>query len=123
MLDAKELSRYVGFADTEIGELAKIYLEEISTTKELKSKIKLIFSQKEILDELKESADILTKAIKSAPYFDEYDDFKNYIMKESGLKGKNFFRPLRVLLTGSEHGPDIALVYKYIKNYIGEIVK
>ena len=123
MLDAKELSRYVGFADIEIGELAKIYLEEISTTKELKSKIKLIFSQKEILDELKESADILTKAIKSAPYFDEYDDFKNYIMKESGLKGKNFFRPLRVLLTGSEHGPDIALVYKYIKNYIGEIVK
>jgi glutamyl-tRNA synthetase len=123
MLDAKELSRYVGFADTEIGELAKIYLEEISTTKELKSKIKLIFSQKEILDELKESADMLTKAIKSAPYFDEYNDFKNYIMKESGLKGKNFFRPLRVLLTGSEHGPDIALVYKYIKNYIGEIVK
>lgn len=123
MLDAKELSRYVGFADTEIGELAKIYLEEISTTKELKSKIQLIFSQKEIPEELKESADIIVKTIKSAPYFDEYDDFKNYIMKESGLKGKNFFRPLRLLLTGSEHGPDIALVYKYIKNYIGEIVK
>lgn len=123
MLDAKELSRYVGFADTEIGELAKIYLEEISTTKELKSKIQLIFSKKEIPEELKESADIMVKTIKSAPYFDEYDDFKNYIMKESGLKGKNFFRPLRLLLTGSEHGPDIALVYKYIKNYIGEIVK
>lgn len=123
LLDAKELSRYVGFADTEIGELAKIYLEEISTTKELKSKIQLIFSQKEIPEELKESADIMVKTIKSAPYFDAYDDFKNYIMKESGLKGKNFFRPLRLLLTGSEHGPDIALVYKYIKNYIGEIVK
>lgn len=123
MLDAKELSRYVGFADTEIGELAKIYLEEISTTKELKSKIQLIFSQKEIPEELKESAAIMVKTIKSAPYFDEYDDFKNYILKESGLKGKNFFRPLRLLLTGSEHGPDIALVYKYIKNYIGEIVK
>jgi glutamyl-tRNA synthetase len=123
LLDAKELSRYVGFADTEIGELAKIYLEEISTTKELKSKIQLIFSQKEIPEELEESADIMVKTIKNAPYFDEYDDFKNYIMKESGLKGKNFFRPLRLLLTGSEHGPDIALVYKYIKNYIGEIVK
>ncbi|MDQ1337284.1 MAG: glutamyl-tRNA synthetase, partial [Campylobacterota bacterium] len=121
MLDAKELSRYVGFADTEIGELAKIYLEEISTTKELKSKIQLIFSQKEIPEELEESADIIVKTIKSAPYFDEYEDFKNYIMKESGLKGKNFFKPLRVLLTGSEHGPDIALVYKYIKNYMGEI--
>ncbi|MGE4418809.1 MAG: glutamate--tRNA ligase [Sulfurimonas sp.] len=123
MLEPKELSRYVGFADDEIGELAKIYLEESNTTKDLKSKIEQIFSQKIIPEELKESADILVKTIKDAPYFEEYDDFKNFIMKESGLKGENFFKPLRLLLTGSEHGPDIALVYKYIKNYIGEIVK
>ena len=32
MLDSKELSRYVGFADSEIGELAKIYLEEGAST-------------------------------------------------------------------------------------------
>ena len=44
-------------------------------------------------------------------------------MKESGLKGKNFFKPLRILLTGAEHGPDIAEIYKHLKNYIGEIVK
>jgi glutamyl-tRNA synthetase len=123
MLEPKELSRYVGFADDEIGELAKIYLEESNTTKDLKSKIEQIFSQKIIPEELKESADILVKTIKNAPYFEEYDDFKNFIMKESELKGENFFKPLRLLLTGSEHGPDIALVYKYIKNYIGEIVK
>lgn len=123
MLEPKELSRYVGFADDEIGELAKIYLEESNTTKDLKSKIEQIFSQKTIPEELKESADILVKTIKNAPYFEEYDDFKNFIMKESELKGENFFKPLRLLLTGSEHGPDIALVYKYIKNYIGEIVK
>jgi len=61
--------------------------------------------------------------IKAAPYFDAYDDFKNYIMKESGLKGKLFFKPLRLVLTGAEHGPDVAEVYKYLKNYIGEIVK
>lgn len=123
MLEPKELSRYVGFADENIGELAKIYLEESNTTKDLKSKIKQIFSQKIVPDELKEAAEILAKSIKNAPYFEEYEDFKNFIMKDSGLKGKNFFKPLRLLLTGSEHGPDIALVYKYIKNYIGEIVK
>ena len=44
-------------------------------------------------------------------------------MKESGLKDENFFQPLRLLLTGAEHGPDIAEIYKYLKNYIGEIVK
>ncbi|MCX6051399.1 MAG: glutamate--tRNA ligase [Campylobacterales bacterium] len=122
-LDAKELSRYVGFADTEIGELARVYLEEAGTTKELKAKIAAIFAPKIIPDEFQEQAHIMIETIKKAPYFDEYEDFKNYIMKESELKGKNFFKPLRLLLTGAEHGPDVAEIYKYLKNYIGEIVK
>ena len=123
MLDAKELSRYVGFADAEIGEVARIYLEEVRTTKELKAKIEPIFAPKIIPAEFEEQAKIMAVTIKNAPYFEEYEDFKNHIMKESGLKGKNFFKPLRLLLTGAEHGPDVAEVYKYLKNYIGEIVK
>lgn len=122
-MDATELSRYVGFADANIGELAKIYLEEASTTKELKSKITTIFAPKEMPQEFSEAAKIITQTIKDAPYFEEYDEFKNYIMKTSGLKGKDFFKPLRILLTGKENGPDLALIYKYLKNYIGEIVK
>jgi len=122
-LDAKELSRYVGFADAEIGELARVYLDEAATTKELKSKIKPIFSHKEIPEEFIESSEIMTQVIKNAPFFEEYNDFKNYIMKESGLKGNNFFNSLRFLLTGACHGPDIAEIYKYLKNYIGEVVK
>lgn len=122
LLDNKELSRYVGFADEEIGALAKIYLEEASTTKELKEKIATIFSKKEIPEEFSEQATLMINTIKSAPYFEEYDDFKNYIMKESGLKGKNFFKPLRYVLTGAGHGPDVAEIYKCLKNYIGEII-
>ena len=57
-------------------------------------------------------------------FFDvEYDDFKDYIMKESGLKEENFFKQLRYVLTGAGHGPDVAEIYKYLKNYIAEIVK
>ncbi|MFA7355222.1 MAG: glutamate--tRNA ligase family protein, partial [Sulfurimonadaceae bacterium] len=123
MLDAKELSRYVGFADVEIGELAKIYLEEANTTKELRAKIASIFAKKDIPDEFKEYADTIVKIVKDAPYFEEYEDFKNHIMNESGLKDKDIFKPLCILLTGTEYGPDIAAVYKYIKNYLGEIVK
>jgi glutamyl-tRNA synthetase len=123
ILDNKELSRYVGFADEEIGELAKVYLEEASTTKELREKIQAIFSPKLIPDEFKEQAELMSNCIKNAPYFEEYEDFKNFIMQETNLKGKNFFKPLRLLLTGAEHGPDVAEVYKYLKNYIGEIVK
>jgi glutamyl-tRNA synthetase len=122
-MDATELSRYVGFADANIGELAKVYLEEASTTKELKSKIEAIFAVKEVPEKFAETAQVMTAAIKGAPYFEEYDDFKNYIMKESGIKDNNFLEPLRFLLTGAVNGPDIALVYKYLKNYIGEVVK
>ena len=123
MLDAKEISRYVGFADAEIGELAKIYLKEASTTKELKSKIEAIFEKKIIPDDFIEQSDILYKIIKNAPYFEQYGDFKSYLIKESGLKEKDFLIPLRIILTGADHGPDIAVIYKYIKNYIGEIIK
>ncbi|QOY53293.1 glutamate--tRNA ligase [Candidatus Sulfurimonas baltica] len=122
-LDAKELSRYVGFADNEIGELARVYLEEAGTTKELRSKIEPIFADKIIPEEFSASAKIMIETIKSAPYFEEYNDFKNHIMKESGLKGKDFFKPLRFILTGAGNGPDVAEIYKYLKNYIGEIVK
>ena len=122
-MDATELSRYVGFADANIGELAKVYLEEASTTKELKAKIEPIFASKEIPGHLTEAAKIMTETIKGAPYFEEYDDFKNYIMKESGLNDENFLNALRLLLTNASNGPDIALIYKYLKNYIGEIIK
>jgi glutamyl-tRNA synthetase len=123
-LDAKELSRYVGFADEEIGKLTRVYLTDVATTKELKSKIEPIFAPKVIPKELKEQAALIVATIKDAPYFAEYDEFTNYILKESKLKNdNNFFKLLRLLLTGAVDGPDIALIYKYIKNYIGEIVK
>ena len=122
-LDAKELSRYVGFADSEIGELAKVYLEEAGTTKELRSKIEPIFADKNIPKEFVQSAKKMTETIKNAPYFEEYVDFENYVMKESELSGENFLKPLRFLLTGAGNGPDIAHIYKYLKNYLGEIVK
>ena len=122
-LDAKELSRYVGFADEEIGKLARIYLEETGTTKELKSKIEPIFAPKEIPAEFTEQAKVMIETIKDAPYFEEYADFQKYVMAESGLKDENFFQTLRILLTGAQHGPELEDIYKYLKNYIGEIVK
>lgn len=122
-LDSKELSRYVGFADNEIGELAKIYLDDVGTTKELKAKIKPIFEKKDIPKELEEQASTLMSVIKDAPYFEEYDDFKKYIEDKSALKGTELEESLRFMLTGTKSGPDIAKIYKYLKNYIKEIVK
>lgn len=122
-LDDVELSRYVGFADRDIGQLAKTYLEEVSTTKELREKIGAIFAVKIIPEEFKEAAEKMKETMLKAPFFEEFNEFKSYIMKESGLKGKNFFKPLRLLLSGSEHGPELEVMYPFIKNYLTEIVK
>ena len=122
-LDATELSRYVGFADAEIGELARIYLEEVSTTKALKEKIAPIFTKKNISQEHTNQTTLIAQTIKEAPYFEEYEDFKNYILQKKELKSENFDKMLRILLTNAENGPDITQVYKYLKNYIKEIIK
>jgi len=122
-LDSKELSRYVGFADEEIGELAKFYLKEVYTTKELKAKIQAVFTTKNIENRYKDQADILTKTIKEAPYFDKYKDFEKYTMEKSGLDGEDFFKPLSILLTNKEDNTDIEIIYNYLKNYIKEIIK
>jgi len=65
----------------------------------------------------------LQKLILESEYFEEFNDLKSYLMKESGLKGKNFFKPIRLLLTGVEHGPDVGELYAHLKNYLKEIVQ
>ncbi len=122
-LDHKELSRYVGFADDEIGALAHLYLEESGTLKELRSKIEPIFAEKVIPQQYQQSAQTLKSVIQEAPFFEEYSDFQNHTMQQSGLKGKFYFKSLRLLLTGAEHGPEISDIYKYLKNYLAEVVK
>jgi len=122
-LDSKELSRYVGFADEEIGELARIYLEEVGTTKELKAKIAPIFEPRVVPESYIKQIELIAKTIKNAPFFEEYDDFKNHITKETGLKGESYIKPLSILLTNAVDAPDVAKIYKYIKNYLGEIIK
>ena len=122
-LDAKELSRYVGFADAEIGELARVYLKDVNTTKELKAKIAPIFAERNIPEAFIDQTATLAAVIKKAPYFEVYEDFKNYLLKESDIEEENLLKPLRILFTNSEDGPDLAQIYKYLKNYLGEIVK
>lgn len=122
-MDPTELSRYVGFADSDIGKVAKTYLEEAETFKELRMKIEPIFAEKVIPEMFTEAADKLRSAIVTAPFFEEFDAFESYLIKETGLDGKSFSRPLRLLLTGAEHGPELADLYIYLKNYLGEIVK
>ncbi len=121
-LNPLELSKILGYSSEDIGVLAKIYLEEASTTSEIKAKIDTIFSKKSC-SEFEEEFQLLKELAKELPYFKEFDEFKDALSKKSNLKGKRFFKPLRYLLTGSGSGPNLSDIYPHIKNYLGEIIR
>lgn len=130
ILSSAELNELLGFKEFELDEnlsedfakLAKFYTQEASTIKEIKEKLSLIFGEK-ILDEFEKEAEILKDLLSKMPLSDTYEEFKNSLMKESNLKGKNFFMPLRLLLTGVTHGPDLSELYVLLKPFIKELVR
>ncbi len=123
IIDEMRLSKILGFADTDIGKLGKLFLEEASTIKEIKSKIDPIFAPKLTCKGFEEEFAQLKLCMSNAPYFDDFEDLKTYISEKTGLKGKNLFKPLRYILTGRDNGPNISDIYLLIKNYLGEIIK
>ena len=123
ILDDKELSRYVGFADASIGALAKVYLQDIATTKELRSKIEPIFAQKTIPQKLQKEVELLKEAIQQATHFEEFEDFKNYLLEKTKIEEEKLLESLSILLTGFKDEKNIQEVYKHLKNYLGEIIK
>ncbi len=120
LMDSLKLSTLIGYSSADIGELAKLYTEEASTINELKPKIDKVFRAKVSDDE---NVAKLRSVMSDTPYFEEFNEFKKYLMVNSGLKGKNFFQPLRFLLTGANSGPKLQDVYPLIKNYLTEIIK
>ena len=123
MLDEMRLSKILGFADADIGKLGKIFLEEASTTREIKEKIEPIFAPKTSCEGFEEEFLKLKECLQKAPFFDDFEELKKYIAEETSLKGKQLFKPLRYVLTGADNGPNISDIYPLIKNYLGEIVK
>jgi len=120
-MEDKRLSSLFGFADSDIGALAKLYLEEASTINELKSKIEPIFAKKECRGEWESEMRSLQKLIVEAPMIDEFERFEKYLIEHSGLSGEALSQPLRVLLTGAKSGPKLSSIYSLIKSYITEV--
>jgi glutamyl-tRNA synthetase len=123
MMDELRLSKILGYADKDIGTLAKIYIEECDTTKEIKEKLTDIFSTKTHLDGFEDEFMLLKEAMQKAPFISEFNDLKKYITEQTGLKGKKLFMPLRYALTGTTNGPNLSEIYPLIRNYLGEILK
>jgi glutamyl-tRNA synthetase len=122
-MDYKAISGLYGFADTSIGQLIKLYLQEASTLSELDTRIKPFFTSKPCDGDWGEEMHTIAHLIPNAPFFEAFNDFKAYIMGETGLKEKQLSKPLRLILTGTEHGPELDEVYPLIRSYITEVAR
>jgi len=118
-----ELSKRIGYACENIGKLAKLYTEEVSTTQEIKQKVDALFAKKAFYAEFETQSKLLQELILNAPYCDTFDAFQAYLSEKSELKGEAFLKPLRFWLSGADQGPELALFYPLIKNYLKEIVR
>lgn len=123
ILDNMRLSKILGYADEDLGALAKVFMEESNTINDLKFKINLIFGEKSSLDGFENELNLVNDCLSHAPFMDNFEGLKKYVGEKTSLKGKNLFMPLRFALTGAEHGPNLSEIYPYIKNYLGEIIK
>jgi len=122
-MDDKKLSSLFDFADADIGKLIKIYLDEASTINELCSKIEPIFAPKRLVDKHASQMQTISSIIIDAPMFNQFEQFKEYIVEKSGLNGETLLDPLRILMTGASSGPELSDIYSLIKPYITQIVK
>lgn len=120
---AKNSSIPPKFKDKNLAPLARFYTQEASTINELKARLAGIFGKKdfaEFKDECEQIKAILSKD--GFEFSENYEDFKDDLMQKSGLKGKAFFMPLRLVLTGNAHGPELSELYGLLKPFIKDIV-
>ena len=121
LIDDKLLSTLFGFADANIGKLAKVYLNECNTIDELEKKVRTIFQPKDFSSEHGKIMKMLSELIFEAPIIDNFDEFEDYLITKSGLSRDELEEPLQQLLTGTAHGAKLSEIYPYIKSYILEV--
>lgn len=121
LLSDEVLNEMLGLSKN-VANLARFYIQEASTINELKDKITSIFAPKNF-NEFKSECALLKKLLREFEFTNEYEVFKNELMQKSGLRGKNFFMPLRLVLTGNIHGPELSELYGLIKPFIKEIAR
>lgn len=106
--------------------LIKFYTQEASLIPQIKEKIAAIYSAKDIPQEWAAQAQALREAIlnllSSSGASAEFNDFKAALSQATSLKGKSLFMPLRFLLTGAPHGPELSELYPLIRADLKEIL-
>lgn len=121
-IDELRLSKLLGYADEDLGKLAKIYLEELNTLNKIKTKLDTIFGERKSCKGYNNEYIKLKEVLKELPFIDSYEKFEKTAIEKSGLSGDKFLVPFRFILTGELEGPKLDKIYPLIKNYLGEII-
>ena len=108
----EQVSKRINFIDSDI-DLEKLwifshnnisFIKDIIVWSEVVTKI-FDTSETNIPDDFIETA---VENIPEEPFdYDSWDNWTKVIGKKSGLKGKNLFMPLRLILTGKDKGPEL----------------
>lgn len=121
MKNLKNIAKRLGFNEV-YEDLALIFRDESSTLKEVKEKLNRVFEKIDD-EEFKEEVKILKEEILNNPLEDDYNEFKKRVQKNTNLKGKKLFMPLRLVLINQKHGAEIKDLYNAMKPYLKVIVK
>ncbi len=122
-IEDMRLSKILGFADADLGKLAKLYLDEASTIKDVKNIIDGVFSNKKAPNNMENEFETIKQSLAKAPYIDNFKDLEKYILDNVKISEEKSAKILRLLFTNKENGPDLNEIYPLIKNYLGEILK
>jgi len=97
------IRNYINKLD-ESAEAAKVYYNEVSIQPEQNEIVKSETS-KQVFALLQSKIEQLLEITT-----DNFKPALSEVQKESGVKGKNLFMPVRLALTGEEHGPELGLI-------------
>lgn len=127
-LSEQDLAFLLDHKDPSVGGLAKLYLQESSTLNELRPKIDALFAPKIAQGEFASAMILLYPHLRAmieefSPALKDFEAFKKEAMERSGLKGKPFFKSLRLLLTGSENGPELSDLFEYTRFFFNDIIR
>ncbi len=117
-MDSKRLSSIVGFADSDIGELLKLYVRKYASINELEAAFKKIFSPKKC-DRISLE---LSSLIFEAPMIDDFETFQEYLIKKSSYSKEEIQNALYHLF-GIEKDIDLIEAYSYLKPYLLEVAQ
>jgi glutamyl-tRNA synthetase len=121
-MDDMRLSKILGFADNDIGKLAKLNLDYSYSINSLKIFVEYVFNNEEKQKNYDNNSRLIKKIIQESSYIDNYHEFFSLIEDKSSLDKDDINLALNLLIKGSQDGPSMEQVYPYIKNYLGEII-